>query len=136
VGHHCGSHRREAASAATRGLRMVHTRKEEPVFLSVESHSAKEMAPKLRSDKLDTLIKLREAVLTVSPDCLWRMRGDGKITFTPLPHKDRSKFRNIMIVHLQESPVSYRIGKEVVRFSDERLPDIEMKLKQLLAERQ
>lgn len=104
-------------------------------FLSVEGHTADEMAPKLKPEKVEVLRKLREAILQVAPDCLWRMRNDGKITFTPLPHRDRSKFRNLMTVHLQESPVGYRIGKVVTRFSDDKLPEIDKMLRDLLAER-
>ena len=64
-----------------------------------------------------------------------RMRDDGKIIFTPLPHKDRSRFRNLMTVHLQENPFRYRIGKVLTRFSDEQLPEIEQMLRTLLVER-
>lgn len=104
-------------------------------YLSVESHNAEEMAPRLKPAKLDVLRRLREAILNVAPDCLWRMRNDGKIIFTPLPHKDRSRFRNLMTVHLQEYPVGYRIGKVINRFSEDQLPMIEEMLRALLAER-
>jgi len=90
-------------------------------YLSVESHAAEQMAPTLKPAKLEVLRKLREAILRVAPDCLWRMRDDGKIIFTPLPHKDRSRFRNLMTMHLQENPFRYRIGKVLTRFSDEQL---------------
>jgi T5orf172 domain len=108
----------------------------EPVtFYSVEAHTAQDMAPWLNAEKSAVLAQLRDVVLRVVPDCLWRMRGDRKITFTPLIHKDRLRSRNLMTVHLQESPVGYRIGKVVQKFSADQLPDIEHALKCLLAER-
>ncbi len=108
----------------------------EPVtFYSVEAHTAQDMAPRLNTEKTAVSAQLRDVVLRVVPDCLWRMRGDGKIAFTPLIHKDRLRSRNLMTVHLQESPVGYRIGKEVRKFSADQLPDIEQALKNLLAER-
>lgn len=50
-------------------------------FLSVESHAADEMAPRLRPDKLEVLRKLRAAVLRVAPDCR-RMRSPAAAAAT------------------------------------------------------
>lgn len=104
-------------------------------YWSVESHTADKMAPNLKAEKLEVLGKLREAILKVAPDCLWRMRNDGKIIFVPLPHRERSTMRNLLTVHLQENPVRYRIGKLLIRFADEKLPEINDQLQTLLAER-
>ena len=93
------------------------------------------MAPEITGDKLKALVKIRNAIMNVAIDCLWRRRGDGKITFTPLPHKDRLKFRNLTTVHLKEKIVKYRVGKDLFPVLSETDAEIEQKLSDLLVER-
>jgi hypothetical protein len=93
----------------------------------VASSTAEEMALSRNPAKVKVVGQLREMILKLVPDCLWRRRGDGKITFTPVQHKDRSTRRNLMTVHLYDNPLACRIenGKPVILFSDDKLPEIE-----------
>lgn len=116
---------------------------EEVAYSLVKTHSAREMAPRLSQEKLRHLVAMRDAVLFVCPDCLWRMRGDGKIVFTPPHHQGRAKLRNLMTLHLQERPIRFRIsddlnrraGGEAEKFDESRLAEIKSRLAALLARR-
>lgn len=124
-------------------IRAATEQQESVTYSNVKAFAAPEMAPRLSADKLRQLAAIREVVLRVCPDCLWRMRCDGKITFTPPQHKDRAKFRNLMTLHLQERPMRFRIsdaankqaGGDAERFDDSRLAEIESRLTALLADR-
>jgi hypothetical protein len=104
-------------------------------YYSAETHSAEQMAPNEKTGKLEMLARLRELVLKVSPDALWRMRDDGKITFTPMLHKDRLTGRNLMTVHLRDNPINFRVGTVVQRFTDADFADVECRMRSLLAKR-
>lgn len=111
--------------------------------LVVAEYTAEQMAPRLKQEKLGQLAAIRDVVLEVCPNCLWRMRGDGKIVFIPPAHKDRKKCRNLMTLHLAEKPMRFRIsdtanklaGGNAEHFDDSRLSEIRERLSGLLSTR-
>jgi hypothetical protein len=105
-------------------------------YSSVADFVAADMAPHLADDKQNHLAALREVVLRVCPDCLWQMRQDGKIIFTPPQYKHLTRDKNLMTLHFDRKSIQFRIvdmvnkqgGREPEWFDVGRLVEIESRL--------